>query len=298
MEYTKPTLTISQQIVRLKERGLTFADESKAVSYLSNISYYRLRAYSYPFQDNTDPDHPFTRKISFEDIISLYIFDRKLRLIVFDAIEKIEVALRTQIIYQFALNYGSHWQINPELYRKSEYFEAHIDSLQKEIYRSHETFITHYKNTYTIPTDPPCWMCLEVSSMGLLSKIFQNLKRGPEKITVTKYFGLKDVTILENWMLCISNIRNICAHHSRLWNRRFTAIPKMPTNPTYPFVNPDSFYPNKLYGTLCCMEYILKIISPENGFGKQLKELMSKCPLAQNKEMGFPDNWQKEPLWI
>ncbi len=298
MKYTKPTLTINQQIEKLKSRGLKFANEEKALSYLSNISYYRLRAYTYPFQDNNNPDHPFTKEISFEQIIQLYIFDRKLRIIVFDAIEKIEIAMRTQIIYQYALKYGSHWYINPDLYRNPVYFANHIDSLQKEIDRSHETFISHYKHKYTTPAEPPCWMSLEVSSMGLLSKIFQNLKKDQEKITITKYFGLNDVAILENWMLCISTIRNICAHHSRLWNRRFTSLPKLPSNPVYAFINQNNFYSNKLYASLCCMEYILKIISPENGFGKQLKDLMSKCPLAQHKEMGFPDKWQEEKLWI
>jgi len=296
MKFSKLPITIAEQIEKLKSRGLRFTNEANAESYLSHISYYRLRAYTYPFQDNTNIDQPFNVDISFEQIIELYVFDRRLRLLIFDAIEKIEIALRTQIIYHFSLNHGSHWQLKPELYRDPMRFANHLDSLQKEIDRSNETFIDHYKQKYTNPTEPPCWMSLEVSSMGLLSKIFQNLSKSPEKLAITNHFGLKDVTVIENWILCFSTLRNICAHHGRVWNRRLIKI-KLPTNPTYPFLNEKSVYPNKLYATLSCISYILKIISPGSTFNDRLKELMKNCPLAQTREMGFPQNWLREELW-
>jgi abortive infection bacteriophage resistance protein len=296
MKYLKFPITVSNQIIKLKERGLFFENEMRAHNYLSNISYYRLRAYTFPFQDNTNERQLFNVNISFEQIIKLYMFDRKLRLLIFDAIEKIEVALRTQIIYHFALTHGSHWQLKPDLYRDPMRFANHLDSLQKEIDRSTETFISHYKNKYTQPSEPPCWMSLEVSSMGLLSKIFQNLKKGPEKEAVTKHFGLTDLSVIENWILCFSTLRNICAHHGRIWNRRLIPI-KMPTHPTNVFLKNKKVYTNKLYATLSCVEYVLKIISSENNFSTQLIALMHTCPLAQSKEMGFPANWYTEDLW-
>ena len=122
MKYSKPPLSISEQIAKLKQRGLTFHDEQKAAHYLSNISYYRLRAYTYPFQDNKDPDHSFIKEISFEDIVDLYVFDRRLRLLVLNAIEKIEVALRTKIIYEYALVHGSHWFMNASLYHNPKFY--------------------------------------------------------------------------------------------------------------------------------------------------------------------------------
>lgn len=296
MKYTKIPITISDQVQKLKDRGLRFDNELRAQHYLSNISYYRLRAYTYPFQDNVAENHPFKVDVSFEQIIDLYVFDRKLRLLIFDGIEKIEIALRTQVIYHFALTHGSHWQLKPELYRNAMRFANHLDSLQKEIDRSNEAFIEHYKAKYTNPTEPPSWMSLEVSSIGLLSKIFENLKKGQEKNAVTSYFGLKDVSIIENWIFCFSSLRNICAHHGRVWNRRLVKI-KLPTNPTNTFLKDKSIYTNKLYATLSCIEYVLKIISPENTFNNRLKELMKICPLAQSKEMGFPENWLNEDLW-
>ena len=271
MKYNKPAITFSDQVARLKARGLTFANEAEAESILSDISYYRLRAYTYPFQDNDDPLHPFNVDVTFEEIIELYKFDRKLSQVVFTALEKIEIALRTQVIYQWAMRHGSHWQLNPALYRNPVKYANHINSLQNEIDRSHETFIEHYRNKYTNPTEPPSWMSLEVSSFGLLSQIYSNLKKGTEKKDVATHFGLNDISILENWMLCFSNIRNICAHHGRIWNRRFTAHIKFPTNPVFPFISNTSVYPYKLYSALCCVQYMFNSIQPANGLKAELR---------------------------
>lgn len=297
MLYDKPAIDILAQIVCLKQRGLLFVDETKAAHYLSNISYYRLRAYTYPFQDNTNPEHPFTQKVSFEQIIELYVFDRRLRLLIFDALEKIEIAFRTKIIYHFALNHGSHWHENPALYRDTPRFVNDIGMLYKEVSRSTETFIKHYKSKYDDPENPPAWMSLEVATLGLLSKLFSNLKKGNEKKKITTDFGLFKPEILESWMHTFAHLRNVCAHHGRVWNRRLTTMPQMPSNTANPFLKNNILYPNKLYATLCCMNYILQIISPENNFVKRLKDLMGTCTLIDLKEMGFPKDWEAEPIW-
>jgi len=297
MQFNKPAISLADQVARLKSRGLKIADETEAELCLANISYYRLRAYTYPFQDNTDTNHAFVISISFDDIIELYKFDRRLSQLIFAALEKIEIALRTQIIHHWAMAYGSHWQLEPALYRDPMKFANQINSLQTEINRSHETFIEHYKNTYTTPSEPPAWMSLEVSSFGLLSQIFSNLKKGNEKLAIANHFGLNDLSILENWMLCFSNIRNICAHHGRLWNRRLTAHIKFPNNPQNTFIAIRQIYPYKLYAALCCVQYMLNTIIPANGFKTELIDLMKTCPLAQEKEMGFPANWLDENFW-
>ena len=296
MKYLKLPISIESQIELLKFRGLVFESEIYAKEILSNISYYRLRAYTFAFQDNNVDNHPFNVEVTFEEIIKLYEFDSKLRQIIFEAIEKIEIALRTQIIYNFSLSYGSHFQLNPELYRDTMRFANHLDSLQKEIDRSNETFIAHYKIKYSYPTEPPSWMSLEVSSLGLLSKIFHNLKKSPEKSKIAKHFGMKDLSVIENWILCFSTLRNICAHHGRVWNRRLIPI-KLPSNPIHPFLKNKSIYPNKLYASLSCMVYILKQINNDTKFVSSFKGLMKTCPLAQFKEMGFPENWEDEDIW-
>lgn len=264
---------------------------------LESVSYYRLRAYTYPFQDNHNPAHPFVVDIGFDDIFDLYSFDHLLRSEVFNMLGIIEIAFRTQIIYQFSQEHGSHWQTDPALYRDPMKFANQLNSLQEEIRRSNEDFIDHYRKKYTDPNEPPSWMSLEVSSFGLLSKIFQNLAKGKAKINVAKYFGINDISIIENWLLCFSNVRNICAHHSRLWNRRLTAKPKLPYVTKYPFISNHDIYPNKIYATLCCMLYILKIIRPEMDYTAKIKTILMSCPMCELSEMGIPNNWEQEDFW-
>ena len=296
MKYIKAPISISEQIERLKQRGLLFKNETKAANYLSNISYYRLRAYTYPFQDNNNPDHAFVRKINFEDVIQLYVFDRRLRLLIFNAIEKIEIALRTQIVYNYSMEHGGFWHLKPELYNNAVYFAEQIASLQNEVSRSSESFIEHYLKKYNDPKEPPSWMSLEISSMGLLSKIFSNLRKEKCKDAITAHFGLKDVDVLTNWMHCFSVIRNICAHHGRVWNRRLPKI-ILPRKTLNTFIGNNQIYNNKLYAYLCCIVYVLNIISPDHSFKNNIVNLVKKCPLMQEKEMGFPKKWQNEQLW-
>lgn len=297
MNYSKPAISFEEQLNRLKQRGLIVENDKRAIQSLSTISFYRFRAYTYPFQDNTNPNHPFTTKISFDEIMQLYDFDRKLRILVFDAIERIEISLRTQIIYRWAIAYGSHWQLEQSLYKDKTKFIKHLASLQKEINRSNETFIKHYKKNYTVPSEPPSWMSLEVSSFGLLSLIYKNLKNCQEKKEVAKFYGLRDVNLLESWMHNFSNIRNICAHHGRLWNRRIAIGIMLPKSPIYEFVQNKNIYPYKLYSSLCAMVYIINIINPDSFFKNKLKDLINTFPRNQEKSMGFPKGWQEEDFW-
>ncbi len=191
MKYEKKPLTLREQVNKLKNRGLKINDDELSIAYLKNINYYRLRAYTYPFQDNTpNSEHHFLRDdISFQDVIDLYRFDRRLRSLLFNAIEKIEVALRTRI----ALTYSNDkqdpfWFLNHRLYHNHKLFmeltrnevidgKKVLGNLMTEIERSNEDFITHYKNKYNDPEFPPSWMTLEVVSMGTLSKLFLLLIR-------------------------------------------------------------------------------------------------------------------------
>ena len=302
IDYTKKPLTIAEQIARLKQRGLIFDDESEATSYLFNISYYRLRAYTYPFQENgEDCDHNFTRKdIHFEDIIALYCFDRRLRSLIFNAIEKIEVAVRTKVVQVYAESTGnSHWYDDESLYRFG--YDDLMEHIEADVNRSNEDFIKHYNSKYNDPPMPPSWMALEVVSFTTLSRLFQSLKLDNRKEDITEQFGLKKVAILENWLHAISNLRNCCAHHSRVWNRRFMVSVTLPYNTLYLFMDRSTIgqiRTNKLFAVLSCITYILDIISPGSDFKKHIKELLkSDCHLLELKDMGFPKYWQSLPVW-
>ncbi len=297
MRYSKKPLPFATQIAMLKNRGLHFGNEELAKHYLSNISYYRLRAYTYPFQDNNDAEHPFVTNVSFEEIIDLYVFDRRLRLLVFNALEKIEIALRTKIIYHYAMAHGSHFHENPALFRNQGKFKSDNLKLQEEIKRSSEDFIKHYLQKYDDPPNPPAWMSLEVVTMGLLSQLYKNMSRSEIKRKIAREFGLPREDFLENWMHVFANLRNICAHHGRIWNRRFIVEPRLPVDTAGAFLKNTRIYTNKLYASVSCMQYILKSISPGSSFSAQLISLLEKCPLNQEREMGFPENWKEEIIW-
>lgn len=297
MEYTKQPLSIEDQVQKLKSRGLAFCHEDLAKEKLASVSYYRLRAYTYPFQNNNNPNHPFVKPIDFDDIFKLYVFDHELRTLILNMLGVIEVAFRTQIIYQYSLHYGSHWHLNSDLYRDMSIYCRHMLSLGTEINRSTEVFIKHYHATYNNPTDPPCWMSLEVSSFGLLSQIFQNLKKDDAKREVALHFGISNVHIIENWLRCFSGVRNLCAHHSRLWNRRFTSQPTLPNHTVHPFISDRGIYTNKLYAILCCMLYILSIIRPHGEYKERIRSFVKTCPLNQLNDMGFPRDWEHDQFW-
>lgn len=295
--YNKPPLDIAMQVARLKARGLLIPDEDYAVQTLANISFYRLRAYTFPYQDNEDPDHPFIVDVSFDEIIQVYDFDRALRLLIFDALEKIEVSFRTKIIYQMSLAHGGHWQDDRTLFHNLANYERDRGKLIDEVTRSSEPFIKHYKAAYHHPVNPPSWMSMEVVSMGLLSRFFANLKTSPQKQAIARAYGLPNASILESWMHAISSLRNICAHHGRLWNRRLTLIPRLHTDKRYPFLQNRAFNHNKIYGTLSCMCYLLTRIDPRCTFKVRLKALVKRQGQVTLKEMGFPLDWEVEPLW-
>ncbi len=302
IKYHKQPLTLEQQVQRLKERGLVFDDENEAKAYLFNISYYRLRAYTYPFQDNSEgSNHCFLQSdLLFNDFIDLYCFDRRLRSLIFNAIEKIEVAVRTKIVQVYAEStHDSHWYDDESLYRYP--IDDLLNHIEADVERSNEDFIKHYKAKYDEPPIPPSWMALEVVSFATLSRLFQALKSDNRKQFITRQFGLKKVSILENWLHAISNLRNCCAHHSRVWNRRFMVSVILPYNTIYPFMDRatiQKIHTNKLFAQLSCIAYILDIISPGSDFKKRLKELLkSDCRLLDLKDMGFPANWQSLPVW-
>lgn len=312
--YTKRPLSIKTQVAKLEKRGLIIDDENLAGDYLSNISYYRLRAYTYPFQNNTDSeaDHSFLRTdIHFKDIIDLYCFDRRLRSLIFNAIEKIEVALRTKIVQTYSEDTkNSHWYEDESLFKDNKRivngeeifaYDTLLDDITHEIDRSNEDFIKHYKSKYSNPNTPPAWMTLEVISFGTLSRLYELLNKDDNKKTVAKLLGLNKVDILENWMHALSNLRNCCAHHSRVWNRRFIVNILLPTNADRLFLDRDTIARtkrNKLFAYLCCIKYILDIISPNNDFHKNLKGIIAEGgKLLSLKDMGFPENWNYLGVW-
>lgn len=298
LKFTKPSLSITDQIDRLRQRGMVITDEAKARHYLKHVSYYRLRAYWLPFElpTNNGDDHAFVTGTSFEDVLSLYIFDRQLRLLVMDAVERIEVALRGAWSHHLAMKYGPHGYLDPTLYGRADYYARSFSSLLEEIAKSKDTFIIHYEAKYTDPLQPPVWMTAEILSLGQLSKWYGNLKHRADRQAIARNYGL-DEKVLVSVIHHLAYVRNICAHHGRLWNKQFTVTMSVPNSPTGVKLAMNLQEKRRIYNSLVALGYLLKVIAPDSEWRHNLVSLIDTCPLADPLEMGFPLKWRELPFW-
>ena len=181
-QYTKPPLTFEQQARRLLDRGMIASDRNQLIARLSAVSYYRLSGYWYPFKQQDDTFKPGT---TFETIWQRYIFDRQLRLLVMDAVERIEVAiLRTQMVEYFTLKYGPFGYIDKTNFNPKFAADAHsrlLVDIRDATRHSKETFVNHFFSKYSNEFDLPLWMAVEVMSFGNLFTFFRNLDNRTSK---------------------------------------------------------------------------------------------------------------------
>lgn len=305
IDYNKPPLTIQQQINLLKNRNLLFYNENKAFHLLSEISYYRLSAYFYPLLEEPKEQHQFKTESYFEDAFNLYCFDRELRQLIFNEIEKIEISFRSKIIYYMSHEYGAFWFENKSIFFDQDKHNNFIDDLKKEIEKSKdnssnqskELSISSYYKKY-INELPPSWISLEIITLGQLSRIYSNiLSDSKAKNEVANLYNLSP-RILTSWMHCFTYLRNICAHHSRLWNKQLGVTPLILPNKTKKPWLKSNVPNNKVFFVLSMIYFLIKQINPNSSFKNKLKNLISKYPKTDKGAMGFPLDWEKEPLWI
>lgn len=292
--YTKPATNYAEQIALLKSRGMTIADEQAAAFYLQHISYYRLGAYWLPFEAD-HATHQFHAGTTFENVLRLYNFDRELRLLVLDAIERIEVSARAQWAHQLGHAHGAHAHLNPTLAKRREHWQSNLDALRKEVERSEETFILHLTQNYS-DNLPPIWACCEVMSLGLLSRWYSSLYPQHIRNKIAAVFEV-DHRVLQSWLHHLSVVRNLCAHHSRLWNRQFDRVsPQAPRNK--PAALKDAFVANHgLYNTLLILMYLMDLIAPDHRWGARLVNLLGQHEDLLARHMDFPADWQTRAIW-
>ncbi|MCK4993982.1 MAG: Abi family protein [Candidatus Omnitrophica bacterium] len=231
-KYNKPPLSCDKQIELLTSRGLVVSDCEKAEQFLSQVNYYRLSAYCLPFEIKRHQFHP---GVIFEKIQKLYEFDRRLRFLIDEALEVIEISVRTAVSYYLANKYGAFAHEESKIFfNKKKHFEWLI-KIHEEIKRSKETFVEHYKNKYKGFPQIPIWMAVEVMSFGALSQLYHNLLR-PDQIAISKSLGYHS-SVLSSWLHTFTYTRNICAHHSRIWNRQLSIAMEVPKKGDWSTVN-------------------------------------------------------------
>lgn len=288
VEYKKPPLTHEQHLHLLLERGLRIHNKETTLNCLKHIGYYRLSAYFLPFKAG-DVFKPNTQ---FETIIDLYTFDRKLRLLLLDAIESIEVSVRSQLVYHLSHTYDTFAHLDARCFSGGFDHRQWLVKLSNTLQKSIEPFIGHYKQKYISSPDLPLWMALEVISFGQLSQLFCKGLVGKDQQAIAKHYDVADV-VLTSWMHVLVYTRNLCAHHARLWNRTLTVTPKCPGKLRLW----DKKSSKNVYVSLAMMQYLLKIINPKSSWQEKLFSLLQEHPQVSIKLMGFPENWKDTNLW-
>ncbi len=275
--FNKPFLILDKQINLLKFRGMLLRDESKAKYYIENLNYYRLAGYWLIFEKDYDT-HTFKENTYFEYILNLYIFDRELRLLLLDAIERIEVSIRSKLAYPLAESFGSHALLNPQIFSSSIKYSKTLDKLKSKL------FIKDHFDEYKEEL-PPIWVCVEVMRLGQISNWLSNIKERKYRQIIAKSYNL-DEKILSSFLHHLTITRNACAHHSRVWNKRFTIDFTLPKNPKDLNKKFNLSRKRYLYNTLVMCEYLMNIICEDTQWSEKLDNLIKKYSI-DTKKMGF-----------
>jgi abortive infection bacteriophage resistance protein len=299
MKYNKPPLSFEEQAQLLLDRGLIVSDKEKVVRRLSVVNYYRLSAYWYPFNriNPVSGDEYFVSGTTFEMIWRRYTFDRRLRLLVMDAIEHLEVGiLRTRMVEQFTLQHGSFGYCNSVNFDPKLNHARLMHEVDSDVKRSREEFVQRFRGKYTSEPHLPLWMTAEVMTFGQLFTFFRYLHRA-EKKRLAQAFDLYP-PVLESWLHTLLFTRNACAHHARLWNRAIPIRPMLPNiRHQSEWHEPVKIDNTRVFAILTILKYLLSYITPQTDWGGNLINLLDEYNEIPIKQMGFPQNWQEIPFW-
>ncbi len=298
MKYSKIPLTFEEQADRLLKRDL-LADRDLLISRLSEVNYYRLSGYLYPFRKLDE--EKFYSGTTLETVWDRYVFDRQLRVLAMDAIERAEVSIRTRLTNVFCLKVGAFGHVDrsnlPNL--NVEQHRRFMDKIRAEEKRSHEDFVQHFHAKYTSETDLPLWMACELMSFGTLFTLYRGVEASIKQDVAAAY-GISD-RVLKSWLTSLNTVRNICAHHARLWNQTLgtpVMIPRKNKHPDWHDPVDLTASDRRIFAVLTILRYLLRQIAPQSNWPTRLLSLLEeKHPNIPARQMGFPDNWKDSPIW-
>lgn len=294
MACNKPAKTYAEQLAIWRGRGLVVADEAFALHCLEHHNYYRLSAYRFPLSVAGQPDQ-FLPGTTFEALWGLYLFDRRLRLLVSAALKQFEISARAHWAYVLGHAHGPQAFENPAVFFDPRRHTSALTRLDEELTRSDEVFVDHYRTVHGMPR-PPIWAACEVMSFGLLSRFYENIRRERDRKEIARTYGLFPNTlksILEHAVY----VRNLCAHHARLWNRRFTITMTLPLQPATLGASLHPAEPRRIYNTLTLLAHLLDVIDPRHAWAAEIVALVDRSPTTVTPAMGFPPDWRSRPLW-
>lgn len=327
MEYTKPWLSLERQVTRLASHGAEVGDRDRAVAFLTVIGYYRLTGYLYPFREPEqyvdDEGRKRTRVLSgyrpgttLEHVESIIDFDRRLRMLVMDGIERIEIAIRMRIGYVLGRS-SAFAHEDPAIFMET-FVEPGADSdtgeptpskhaawLQRVEERrasSDDRFVAHFREKYD--DRMPVWALTEILELGQLSRLYQGLnQQDAEEIAAA--FGVPTKKLMVSWLASLNYVRNVAAHHARLFNRKLQYAPARPRAGQVPTLDhlrdePTSKSVFGTYNALAVIAYLLPSFDPEAGWSHRLVELLRTFPTSHAlsiESIGVPAGWESLDLW-
>lgn len=282
MQNVKPFKTIEEQIEILRSRGLIIKDNKFAYDTLLHINYYRLSAYSLTHRNNDT----FDDNATFENIVQLYKFDESLRAILLKYCSIVELSFRTYISYIHSQKYGALGYLNHENFLNQW---NHVDFLAKcrqELkYFSNEPFISHHNKD--LNSVFPFWVIIETISFSTLSKLFKNLKNEDKTIISKEYFGTSSREYIESWLKGCVDLRNICAHSGRLYNKKFTSNMIQLSNKVKQIIVRDDEAFAYIYGLFMLLPNNLE----KKSMVEDIRQLFEKMNFAQPRYLGMPCDW-------
>ncbi|HEX8395519.1 MAG TPA: Abi family protein [Longimicrobium sp.] len=288
--YNKPALAPPELLAHLISRGLEIPNPLTALHALEYVGYYRLLIYMRPFQtpDPVSGVRRFAAGATFDEVLALYDFDRELRLLCLDAVERIEVALRAAIVSQVAVVAGAHFYLEPAHFER---IDAFVDFYQTARREERHLAAKHYRRHYASPEHPPIWAMLEASTFGVLSRLFSGLALRHRK-TVALRFGF-DERVLSSWFRSINLVRNLCAHHGRLWNTPMHV--DQPLAATR--LREEQIPTDRLYARLVAIAALIGMVDPSSDWKRRLASLLARYPSVPLAPMGIPPGWNTRPFW-
>lgn len=273
--------------------------------WLTTVGYYRLSAYWLPLELMPEPGKTRSKRFppntNFSEIIDIYVFDRKLRLLVMEAIDRFEIAVRARWTNLFSLAYGSHAHVDARNFHDGFQHARMFAKLAATSEQSSEVFVEHYRKKYTEPYIPSLWHVTELMTLGELSHWVKATKYSGLKDALARDLGLPTKEVLEGTLQLLSYTRNICAHHSRLWNRRTVKrspnIKQFRNDMDVDQTGSQHQPRNSIYNVLVVLSRTLRYQSPDTTFPQRVRTLVETRNSGQQIAMGFPIDWKSRPIW-
>lgn len=310
MKYDKEPLTFENQADQLIGRGL-IASRDELIRRLEAVNYYRFSGYLYRFRISGSED--FRPETTLAVIWRRYNFDRRLRMLLLDAIERIEVAVRIRFVYHFVHKYGAFGHLKKEnlpnlkIYKQKRNLslkggkpcphQQWLEKLKNEKRRASEKFVKKFNEKYgDLHEHLPLWMACELMTCETTMQFAYGMEKGLFS-EVAKDFGFADEQ-LRSWMKAIFTIRNACAHHSQLLNRVVGVKPLIPAKKREPYWHQEPKFASDRVGLLLTVSYVwLCKVSDTSSWKQRLFNLFSDYSEIPPTDLGMPGTWQTHPLW-